>query len=421
VEDTTLAIASLRSRRSKRSKRIYQELMSIILSHPSAFSLETPRRSSFFAERMNWEQFIMFYGERAFFKQHLRMTKDSFNKLLSYVAHDLETNEVMASLRGGAILPEIRLYCALRWLAGGCYSDIQLVSGISKPSFYRVLWLTIHAINRCPELAFRFPETYQECFEHAQEFEKLSTNGAFDQCVGAIDGWLLEIKAPSTGEVSNARSFFNGHYQHYGINVQMICDAHCRITYLAAVAAGGIEDNDAYKEKVPGSGKSASDRIEALPVGFYVVADDAYAPTEHVLSTFGGNEARKSENDNFNYGCSQLRIRVEMTLGLMRKKWGIVARQGRLRIGNYKYVMNAVARLHNFCSNERIRDGLVPVPYTAQKLEFDLPIRVMRETGMDALSEAFPQWSIRRRDQVERVKKLGFQRPACQSDVLSTS
>jgi hypothetical protein len=202
------------------------------------------------------------------------------------------------------------------------------------------------------------------------------------------------------------------HYQHYGINVQVICDAHCRITHLATVAAGVTNDNEAYKEKV--GDLSCSDRIEALPVGFYVVADNAYVPTEHVLSIFGGNEARKRDNDNFNYGCSQLRIRVEMTLGLMTRKWGLFARPGQLRLSNYKYVMNAVSRLHNYCINERMRQGLEPVPYTPENLAFDLPTRMMRATdaNLGPLSGDFTQWSVRRRAQVERVKELGVQRPA---------
>jgi hypothetical protein len=47
------------------------------------------------------------------------MSQESFEKLLSYIRHDLEVNETMANLRGGTILTEICLYVTLRWLAGG--------------------------------------------------------------------------------------------------------------------------------------------------------------------------------------------------------------------------------------------------------------------------------------------------------------
>jgi hypothetical protein len=64
----------------------------------------------------------------------------------------------MAELRGGAIIPEIRLYCTLRWFSGGSYSDIMIQVGVSKSSFYRVVWITIKAIatSKQEELQMRF-------------------------------------------------------------------------------------------------------------------------------------------------------------------------------------------------------------------------------------------------------------------------
>jgi hypothetical protein len=58
------------------------------------------------------------------------------SKLLGYIHDDLLVNSEMASLCGGAILPEIQLYCTLQHLAGGLYSDIQFFTGISAASFY---------------------------------------------------------------------------------------------------------------------------------------------------------------------------------------------------------------------------------------------------------------------------------------------
>jgi hypothetical protein len=84
-----------------------------------------PRAKSVFDQRLDWKAFQTRHGKRQFFRRHLRMKKSSFKKLLSYISADIQPNEVMAELRGGAIIPEIRLYCTLRWLAGGSYSDIM--------------------------------------------------------------------------------------------------------------------------------------------------------------------------------------------------------------------------------------------------------------------------------------------------------
>lgn len=60
------------------------------------------------------------------------MSEESFDKLLSYIRHDLVENEMMANPRGGAIIPEIRLFCTLRRLAGGSYLDICDITGILR-------------------------------------------------------------------------------------------------------------------------------------------------------------------------------------------------------------------------------------------------------------------------------------------------
>jgi hypothetical protein len=74
------------------------------------------------------------------------MSPDSFHKLLSYIEPSLAIDERMAWLHGGPILPELRLYCALRWLAGGSYSDIYMYVGVSKSSFYCICWQTTFAL-----------------------------------------------------------------------------------------------------------------------------------------------------------------------------------------------------------------------------------------------------------------------------------
>ena len=58
-------------------------------------------------------------------KQHLRMSLTSFEKLLSFIRSSLEVDSAMAQLRDGVIIPEIALYCMLRYLASGSYSDIS--------------------------------------------------------------------------------------------------------------------------------------------------------------------------------------------------------------------------------------------------------------------------------------------------------
>ena len=65
------------------------------------------------------------------FRRHLRMSYGLLEKLLSYICADLKVDH-MATLHGGAIMPEVCSFCTLHWLAGGTYLDIYDIARISK-------------------------------------------------------------------------------------------------------------------------------------------------------------------------------------------------------------------------------------------------------------------------------------------------
>jgi hypothetical protein len=100
-----------------------------------ALKVGEPRATSVFDQRLEWDKFMEKHGKRDFFKRHLRMRPKSFKKLISFIKDDIQPNERMAEMRGGAIIPEIRLYCTIRWLAGGSYSDIMIHSGWNLQGF----------------------------------------------------------------------------------------------------------------------------------------------------------------------------------------------------------------------------------------------------------------------------------------------
>jgi hypothetical protein len=91
--------------------------------------------------------------------QHIRMKKLPFDKHLEYIRSDHKVDPKMAQLRGGTIIPEVALYCMLRYITGGSYSDIYFMAGISSTSFYCIIWKTISAINSCDESSVNFPQS----------------------------------------------------------------------------------------------------------------------------------------------------------------------------------------------------------------------------------------------------------------------
>ena len=82
------------------------------LTVPNLFLFPTERLPSAFRQRMIWEEFIR-NNSKAYIQRSLRMSLASFNKLLAIIRPHIEVDRDMASLRGGAIEPEICLYITL--------------------------------------------------------------------------------------------------------------------------------------------------------------------------------------------------------------------------------------------------------------------------------------------------------------------
>ena len=163
--------------------------------------------------RLSFRDYYKLHKDDYYFRRSIRMDISSFNKILTVIKDVLKTDEDMGKIRGGSISPSICLFCTLRYLSGGSYLDISSLTGISKTSFYTVIWRTIDAIVNCEDAVLNnihFPKTNEESERAAAGFESISTF-AITNCVTVLDGYLLSIQTPPTKVVGNVRSYFSGH------------------------------------------------------------------------------------------------------------------------------------------------------------------------------------------------------------------
>jgi hypothetical protein len=94
------------------------------------------------------------------------MSNTSFNKLLELLSPKLCFNDKFANINGlEPISCKIMLHCAIHFLAGGSYHDTHATAFISRPSFFRLLWHAIDAINTCDALEVQLPklDQYHHC------------------------------------------------------------------------------------------------------------------------------------------------------------------------------------------------------------------------------------------------------------------
>jgi hypothetical protein len=275
------------------------------------------RENQLLIAQMNWHRHVQLLLHENLFYVKYWMSLLAFNKLLDLLSPKLKLNAKFARMAGSEpISTEIMLHCTIRYLAGGSYHDTCATAFINRPSFFRLVWHTIDVINSCDTLNMDLPRLH-ELDQLCSGFYQISTDGVMDGCIGALDGYLMRITAPSHRECGNVSAYFSGHYCTYGVNVQAVCDADCHVYFYSLAAPCKTNDNVAIKKT------SLPAWLNSLLPGFFVACDCAYSLSEHLISPYSGPQHFLEKCDNFNFYLSQLCIRIEMAFGLLVTKWRI--------------------------------------------------------------------------------------------------
>ncbi|KAI2498388.1 nuclease [Fragilaria crotonensis] len=325
-------------------KRMYLNLLLITKIRNS-----TRARSKKFAPlRLNWTDYVtQLVVQQNEFAATFRMSLLSFNKLVDTLRVKLEVDADQAGRsckKSGPVLPELVVAMSLRWLAGGQWQDIKKVYGVSKSHFYSLRKKFMNAVVTCTALEIRLPDASDITALQllASQFEGNASVPVFRGCVGALDGMTIFIKAPTAAEAENVLAYYSGHYKHDSLNVQALSDYRGKFLYFAVAAPGSFPDSKAL-------GLTKLQKwVDSLPPGFYVVADNAYILSEHMLIPFSGSNRQMPVHSSYNYFLSQLRIRVEQAFGQYSVKWRIIRKPLETKLSTSSIVLMTCARLHNF-------------------------------------------------------------------------
>ena len=254
----------------------------------------------------------------------------------------------MASLCGGAIIPELCVYITIQYLTGRSYTVIFFLVGISRSSFFHLLWKKIKAINNCAELQITWPNTKKWQIKCAFGITSISINCASHECVAVLDGYHLQTITPLKKEVRNVQSYFSSHYQTYGVNIQAACDHYCQFLFIGIAGPGVMGDRQVVVEC------GLSKLVESPSGLLYCIGDCAYTPTEKLLPIYRSEQVARERYDNYNYYTSQLHICIEMAFELIVKRWSILQRPITIPICNIKHLICSIGVLHTYCINEQI-------------------------------------------------------------------
>ena len=285
------------------------------------------------------------------FVRHYHMTRPSFHALVDILDISIDATKSMNSTSGNApITSTMVVTVGLRYMGGEEPKSLADVFGMSIESTNRVINLFLKAVDssKHPHLSIDLlPETEIDIKLMAKEWQMRSrAYNIYYGMLGAIDGMLCTTERPS--DVPHPSAYFSGHYQRYGINVQAMCDANLRFTYLSIAGPGGKNDARVFRRLL-----RLRRWLSNLKAGYFIAGDNAYPLLKNLLIPFSGSNARIEKNDSYNFHLSQLRIRIEMTFGRLTCKWRIF-RKNLLDANGFiknSRIIRVGAMLHNFVIN----------------------------------------------------------------------
>jgi len=305
-------------------------------------------------ERTDWDEHVAAKERAGEWLKYYHMPIGTFNKLHLQLFPD--TPEARRSLQQGDnsstmgyVDTRVKLACCLRELFGEKRKSMVDIF-ILAPTTVREAFLdTLKRINSCKALEHDIFHTDHAEFTLAHRAHAFAKRSAyptvFKHVVGAIDGLFIKTRQPTAADVGNVRTFYSGHKQAFGINMQGVCDASCRFIGFSCNTPGSTSDYVAFRHA------NFYGQWPQVPAPYMYFGDCAYPLTPYCLTPFVGT-VLPEEQDVFNFYHSQLRITVERAFGIFVNVFGIFHSPLIFKIANCCDVVEACVRLHNMRINE---------------------------------------------------------------------
>lgn len=271
--------------------------------------------------------------------KYFRMTKASFDKLLSLVYHRL----VHPPTHRRPISPAERLAVTLRFLAtGGSMEDIALSFRMHASTVARILKETLPAIWDCLRpLVLARPST-QRWRDIAKEYHD---KWDFPNTIGSIDGKHFAIKCPN----KSGSDFYN-YKGFYSLIMLAIADAKYRFLMVDIGAQGRYSDGSLFK----GSPLQAVFEKGALGLPSNIsqwplclVGDAAFPLRTYLMRPYPGRKL-DDRKKVFNYRLSRARRCIENAFGILVSRWRVFLGTVQGAPELLHNMIQAAVCLHNF-------------------------------------------------------------------------
>ena len=288
------------------------------------------------------------------FRRRYRLTPNGFWLLLENLwpklcRHRKKRGKGASGGGKGAVQPHTMLAITLRFFAGASPLDLKLIYGInSRSTVYKVIWLTVDAINQTFKVDFPIQDT-QFLAQKEAEFRAVSTaRNAWVGQVGAVDGVHFKTSSPGV-KVKDALKYYVARKAEYALLCIAVCDADRRFTFWDMSQLPTTHDSLAWAA----SSLGRQEREGLLPAPYFFNGDSAFTNREGMVTPSGGAD------DNFDYFQSSNRMCVECAFGILVRRFPVLWKPLEVAVRRRAPIISAIMRLHNFCIDQRMADEAV--------------------------------------------------------------
>lgn len=315
------------------------------------------RRRKIYRKRI--DPFIKYSNSE--FKRRYRVSKALARRIIGLIREELEHHN--GTLRGKPISSDLQVLATLRYLGKGAYQqDMADLHGFSQPTLSRIIARVVRALARHLIQFIQFPQDFRSLSSIKEDFFAIA---GMRNIIGAIDCTHIKIKNPGGNNPAlyiNRKGFFS-------LNVQVVCDANCKILDIVARWRGSAHDSRVWNEC------HLKRMFENENLSGILVGDSGYAASNYMLTPMLNPNTPQEER----YNSAHIRTRncVERLFGQLKNKFRCFFNGLNLSLETTKAAIIAIAIIHNL-SLDHQNEHLDSENYSSSDDENDLLNNVQR-------------------------------------------
>lgn len=298
---------------------------------------EIGRNRCFERERLFRDMFnpLELLNEKQLYERY-RFDRESIYTLTSLLAEDLN-----CCRRNCALLPVHQVLIALRYYATGTFQIVcGDIVGVSKTTAHVAIWKVTHALLHKVHNFIKFPTSNEQINATNSGFYAIAH---FPGIIGAVDGCHIRIQRPHENENDYInRKFFPS------INVQAICDDHCRFTNVVAKWPGSSHDAFVWSHSIIGEEFEGGQRR-----GIFL-GDSGYPCKPWLLTPY--RDPKTLTEVAYNNAHSRTRVMIECAFGRWKRRFHSMHGEVRLQPDKACKLIVVTAALHNWAIDRRLPD-----------------------------------------------------------------